>query len=233
MVLRVFEQLLGLRVGTLIAQDDLRNRSLTMAEIEVIRAFNIAFREERLGTPLHTKVMRMGAAVYMKSRQPERDEPRIETPRWASDRAAALGREMAETIAASGVRIVGDLGRLGVAPPSAIVGDHGPAVHVSPQVAASAALGIVIASGLARDAARRSGVSRPWPDEIDTPETKFVPTLRMEPPEVFRVSTRSLLGVLARRARGRITWQWYAVRDRVRASAGRGPEGDQRDVHPG
>ncbi len=49
MVLRVFEQLTGLREGTLVAPPDLVNRSMTMPEIEAVRAFNIAFRAEGLG----------------------------------------------------------------------------------------------------------------------------------------------------------------------------------------
>ncbi|MBA2700266.1 MAG: hypothetical protein H0U58_01015, partial [Chloroflexi bacterium] len=53
MVLRTFETLLGLSTGILVADEDLENRSMTFAEAEVVRAFNIAFREEGLGTPLH------------------------------------------------------------------------------------------------------------------------------------------------------------------------------------
>ena len=42
MVLRVFEGLPGLRAGTLVAPPDLVNRSMTLPEIEAVRAFNIA-----------------------------------------------------------------------------------------------------------------------------------------------------------------------------------------------
>ncbi|HET7182773.1 MAG TPA: hypothetical protein VFI15_11120, partial [Candidatus Limnocylindrales bacterium] len=44
MVLRVFERLTGLRAGTLVAEPDLANRSMTVPEIETIRAFNLAYK---------------------------------------------------------------------------------------------------------------------------------------------------------------------------------------------
>ena len=109
MVLRVFERLVGLREGTLVADRDVSNRSMTMPEIEVVRAFNELAVAEGLSGPLQTKVMRLGAAAYMKTREPEPDEPRIETPQWALDRAGEIAVGMVERIRASGVRIVGDL----------------------------------------------------------------------------------------------------------------------------
>ena len=80
MILRVFEQLTGLEHGTLVADRDLTNRSMTMPEIEVVRAFNQLAAAEGLSGPLQAKVMRFGAAAYMKTREPEADEPGIETP---------------------------------------------------------------------------------------------------------------------------------------------------------
>src|SRR5207249_2973145 len=114
-VLRVLESMVGLRAGTLVPEPELSNRSLTLAEVETIRAFNAAFRAEGLGTQLHAKVMRFGAAELMKRRVADRDEPRIQTPSWAVDRAAEVGREIVEGIRSSGVRVIGDLASL-VAP---------------------------------------------------------------------------------------------------------------------
>ena len=39
--LRAFERLTGLRAGTLVSTPDVTNRSLTMPEVESIRAFNV------------------------------------------------------------------------------------------------------------------------------------------------------------------------------------------------
>ncbi len=111
-VLRMFEALLDLRVGTLELQQDLANRSLTLAEVEALRAFNESYRSAELGRALRTRVVRQGVASHLKARKPEADEARIETPQWALDRAGEVAREMVANISASGVHIVGDLGRL-------------------------------------------------------------------------------------------------------------------------
>ena len=61
-VLRVFEDLTGLRPGTLEERPDLTNRSLTTPEAEAVRAFNAAFRKAGLGVRLHNRVMHLGAS---------------------------------------------------------------------------------------------------------------------------------------------------------------------------
>jgi hypothetical protein len=211
-VLRTLESMVGLRAGTLIPEPELSNRSLTLAEVETIRAFNAAFRAEGLGTQLHAKVMRFGAAELMKRRTPEPAEPRIQTPSWAVDRAAEVGREIVEGIRSSGVRVVGDLASL-VAPSSRAAGGavrKAPAVSVAarraaeeawPRIGATAALGIVLASGLARDASSVAGVEDAWPDgPLD--RGALPPRPRVEPLELARVSTPLLGLVLVRRLVG-------------------------------
>ena len=211
-VLRTLESMVGLRAGTLAPEPELSNRSLTLAEVETIRAFNVAFRAEGLGTQLHAKVMRFGAAELMKRRIPEHTEPRIQTPGWAVDRAADVGREIVDGIASSGVRVVGDLASL-AAPSSPAAGsaaDESPAMSEAdgrvaeeawPRIGATAALGIVLASGLARDASSVAGVEDAWPDgplDRGTP----LPRPRVEPLELARVSTPLLGLVLVRRLVG-------------------------------
>jgi hypothetical protein len=177
-VLRVFERLTGLREGTLAPHSDRTNRSLTLPEIEAVRAFNVAFRAQGLPTALHTQVMRLGAAQLMKRREPAPDEPRLEMPQWALDRVAVISREMVDAIAASGVRVVGDLESLGVVPRSRLEGDRQPDVPIPPDVAASLAMGILVAGGLARQ-----GATLRW----------------VEPAELRRTSTYYLAGTLALR----------------------------------
>ena len=150
-VLRMFEALLDLRVGTLELQQDLANRSLTLAEVEALRAFNESYRSAELGRALRTRVVRQGVASHLKARKPEADEARIETPQWALDRAGEVAREMVANISASGVHIVGDLGRLTEVPASKLAGDRLPVVEVPPTIAASMSIGILIAGGFARD----------------------------------------------------------------------------------
>ena len=87
----------------------LANRSLTLPEVEAVRAFNVAFKAERLDRALHARVMRFGAAQQMKAREPSPDEPRVEMPSWALDQVDGIARAMVDAIAASGVRVVGDI----------------------------------------------------------------------------------------------------------------------------
>ncbi len=173
MVLRVFEQLTGLREGTLVAPPDLVNRSMTMPEIEAVRAFNIAFRAEGLGNDLHAKVMTFGASPYMKLREPDPSEPRVETPQWALDRAAEIAREMVDNIAASGVPVVGDLERLArPADPGSGIKPAG-APGISPEVAATMATGVALALGAGRQRATPFASIDPQPDTASanaTPE---------------------------------------------------------------
>ena len=153
-VLRVFEQLLGLRAGTLVADDDAANRSMTLAEIEAVRAFNNAFWDAGLRNALYHRVMHFGAAAYMKQRAPKPNEPRVETPQWALDRSGELAREMVARIAASGVRVIGDLQALTVVPASRQSGKLQPEVCIPPDIAAAMAMGIAVVSGAARGNSR-------------------------------------------------------------------------------
>lgn len=206
-LLRTFEALLGLTAGTLVPEPDLTNRSLTDAEAEAVRAFNAAFRAEGLGTGLHAKVMRFGAAELLKRREPSPDEPRIRTPEWALQRATEAASDIVDGIAASGVRVVGDLASLAPEPvvaPEPIEAERLAAEEAWPKIGATMALGIVLASGLARGATSSAAVEAAWPDgPIDRGAPP--PRARVEPLELARVSTPLLGFVLVRRLLGAAT----------------------------
>ena len=200
MVLRVFEGLTGLRAGTLATPVDRTNRSMTWAEVEVVRAFNeLAFRE-RLSRPMMQKLMRYGAGNYMKQREPGSDELRIETPQWALDRAAGVAREMVDRIAASGVRVVGDLEAMTEGPRRSTAVDRAAAPVVPPEVAARAAVGIVIAGGLARRPDRSSGRNGDSSSDL-VPDVTGRPPARSMPAGFHQVPTRQLTGTLVRRSK--------------------------------
>lgn len=205
MILRVFERLTGLAEGTLVAEPDLANRSMTLPEIEVVRAFNKAFRDEKLPGPLYSRVMRFGAAAHIRGRVPAADEPRIELPAWSIERIETIAREMMAAIRASGVRVVGDLDALTAA--RAGTGTDGPVI-VSPPAAARVAMGVLIASGLARGTGRIT-VSE---EEGVTGGERVTRAPRpvQEPPELLRISTSQLGIVILRRARA-------VVKDRLSA----------------
>ncbi|HUD77667.1 MAG TPA: hypothetical protein VMR00_07440 [Streptosporangiaceae bacterium] len=117
MLLRVFESMLGLPHGFLEPAADAANRSLTLAEAEVVRMLNQEFKHRGWPDSSYPRFMRYGAIFQMKTgRQPAPDEPRIVTPAWALERAADIGAEMAANIRALGVRVVGDLSTLGQRP---------------------------------------------------------------------------------------------------------------------
>ncbi len=214
-LLRAFERLTGLAAGTLAPDPELANRSLTLPEIEAIRALYVAFREAGMSRPLFYRVVRMKVAAYMKTRLPDPAEPRIETPRWALERAAEVALEMVSSIAASGVRVIGDLDRLTAVPdvgPDADGPDAGrqPAggstapgeVRVSPEVAASMAMGMLAASSLVRE--ERDGQARPllrpaggtpWIEPI---ELARVPTTRLARIVAVRLLADALHGATGR-----------------------------------
>ena len=193
---RAFEGLTGLEEGTLVPDPQLSNRSMTLSEIEVIRAFNIAYKEAGLPPVLYQRVMRTGAAQLMERRTPAADEGKVELPPWAVEPVAAIAGEIVDGIGRSGVRVIGDLEPLRKVSTSR-TGDR-PAVRVSPEVAATAAMGIVLASGLARGTAVPKPEAR---DEEAAANRPRAPRPIAEPAELFRVSTIQLGLVLFRRLR--------------------------------
>ena len=199
-VMRAFEGLLGLRAGTLIAGRDLMNRSLTMAEAEAVRAFNVAFNERKLPRDLHARTMRFGAAQLMKRRVPPPDERPVALPGWAYPDVARIQREIVDGVRASGVAILGDMAILETAPtpPDA---EPQPLVDIPPDVVGSMGMGLLSTTGAIRQAAVSKG---PF---------KFA-----EPAEVTRVPTYQLFGALAGRA-------WRGTLGRIRLPGSRSGAG--------
>ena len=181
-VIRAFESLLGLKDGTLVVQRDLMNRSLTMAEAEAVRAFNIAFNARGLSRDLHARTMRFGAAQLMKQRVPPPEEQPVTMPGWAYADVARIQGEIVRGIRASGVAIIGDLALLDDAPPPP-ARDPDPLAGIPPEVIGSMALGLLSTTGAIRQASVSKG---PF---------KFA-----EPAEVTHLPTYQLFGALAGRA---------------------------------
>jgi hypothetical protein len=206
-VLRVFEQLLGLTAGTLVADEDLTNRSMTLPEIEAVRAFNIAFKNAGLGNALFHKVMHFGAAAYMRERRPAADEPRIETPQWALDRAAAVARGGVDHLAGSGVRVIGDLESLAVVPKSRLAGERQPPVSIPPEIAARMAMGVLVVAGMARRSRRSEGAGPSLRDDLGP--------MWLEPPELARHPTMHLVGAVGGRVLTAGRRRVHAVRRRL------------------
>ncbi len=199
MVLRVFERLTGVQPGTLEPVTTLSNRSMTVPEIEVIRTFNVAYKAEKLSRKVYTRVIRFGATALMEHRPPNPDEPKIELPEWSREPVGAMARQVIEGIRDSGVRVIGDLEGLAQVPESRGMPD-GP-VAVSPEVAASAVMGVLLASGLARGTGEISIRAPELPDGVTPLQA---PPVVQEPAELLRLSSTQLQIVLIRRARAAV-----------------------------
>jgi hypothetical protein len=189
-LLRAFESLLGLPAGFLVPEHDVVNRSLTLAETEVVRQLNEEFKRREWPGASYARFVRYGAVKQMKARRPLPGEPQITTPAWALEQVAEISAEMTRNIAALGVRVVGDLSALRCPPPPAREpeagagdGQAGPVIPV--EAAAQAVLGAILAGGMADLAAEADR----WPvaDRL-----------------VREVDARRLAGVLVRRGRQRV-----------------------------
>jgi len=197
-LLRTFESLLGLSAGFLVPEDEMVvNRSLTLAEAEVVRQLNEEFKSREWPGASYAKFMRYGAVRQMKARRPLPGEPQIATPAWALERVAEISAEMTRNIAALGVRVVGDLSALSRSPdlsapgrsparPAEAGAEAGTADPVIPvEAAAQAVLGAILAGGMGDQAAAVDGRG-----VADRP--------------VREVDARRLAGVLVRRGRRRM-----------------------------
>lgn len=110
-----FAQLLGVDPQILVSRMDLTsNRSMTDAEAELLVRLNGLVKKSMDWTE-YVNIIRRGVARGMvENREPGLDEARLATPAWALDAAASAGTAAAATIAASGVRVVGNLDALTV-----------------------------------------------------------------------------------------------------------------------
>ncbi|MFF2511635.1 hypothetical protein [Streptomyces sp. NPDC058086] len=148
-LMRTFESLLGLPDGLLVPVPDTANRSLTLAETEMLRKLNMEFRGNGLPDEVYSKMVRGGAVMHMKNAcRPAPDDARITTPRWALEAAAGIGAEMAERIAAMGVRVLGDPALLSVVPSVASGEGTGPP-RIDTEVAAHALYGALAVAAAA------------------------------------------------------------------------------------
>ncbi|MEV1077660.1 hypothetical protein AB0I98_05305 [Streptomyces sp. NPDC050211] len=147
-LMRTFEALLGLPENLLRPVPDTANRSLTLAETEMLRNLNVEFRGSGLPEELYSRLVRYGAVMHMKNTcAPGPHDVKIGTPQWAVEAAAEIGAEMAGRIGAMGVRVLGDPGLLSVVPKP--VEEAGGEPRITPEVAAHALYGALAAAAAA------------------------------------------------------------------------------------
>jgi hypothetical protein len=146
MLLRTFEEMVGLTSGALVPEPGRHNRSLTYGEVELHRRLNIAFAEQGWGEVEYAKLIRHGmVANLQQTYKPAMDVARLQTPHWALERASAAGAATVATIERLGVNVVGDLDSLAKAPPTTM-GEDSPPVSLPMRAITQAVVGVVIGS---------------------------------------------------------------------------------------
>lgn len=187
MLLRTFEELLGLPSGFLELDDSAENRSLTLGEAELIRLVNVEIYQRGWPEKIYSMFLKGGALKQLKvGYRPGPGEPRVSTPAWALKRAAEIDTEMAGRISDLGVRVVGSISSLAGSPDAAPAADAAEAVPTVPAAAAAQAIiGAIVGSQV--------------PGQL----TAKKQPARVEDRPVRDVDARSLARVLAGRARRR------------------------------
>jgi hypothetical protein len=189
MLLHTFERMLALPRATLSFVGGGTNRGLTRAETELVLRINRLAHKRKWSRRAYGRYMRLGVIRHLQvGRVPPSDEPRIETPRWALQRAAEIGSKSAAAIRASGVRVVGDLESLGAEPDGA--GARTRPLRVLPVKLAVEAVVGAIEAGIetAPAAVVDAGPASPRPED------------RL----AAQLTSRELAGLLARRVRRRV-----------------------------
>ncbi|MFG3017492.1 hypothetical protein ACGFZQ_02880 [Streptomyces sp. NPDC048254] len=151
-LMRTFEALLGLPENLLRPVPDAANRSLTLAETEMLRKLNVEFRGNGLPDELYSKLVRNGAVMHMKNTcSPTAEDVKISTPDWAVEAAGRIGAEMVERIGAMGVRVIGDASLLSAIPKQRepAPGPAATEARIAPEVAAQALYGALAAAAAA------------------------------------------------------------------------------------
>ncbi|MBO0809338.1 MAG: hypothetical protein J2P32_13660 [Actinobacteria bacterium] len=195
MVLRTFEAMLGLPGGLLVPDAATTNRSLSLAEAELIRLLNEEAKRRKWPEQVYARLVRSGAINHLKrGYQPGPGDQRIVTPPWALKQIAEIGAEIAAGISSLGVRVIGDVSSLGATP--AGIADKGPDLPVEvpgipPPAAAQAVLGVILASKLPDHVS----AGRSWPTDQ---------AARTEDRPVREVDAKTLVRVLAGRGRRRV-----------------------------
>ena len=109
-IFRDFEVLTGLPAGTLLKnRSDSLNRSLTLAEAELLRRINEAVGGGKGWKPYSNAVHDGLIKGMVEGRVPDAQEAKLQTPQWALDRAAEYAATYVEAIRESGVKVMGDL----------------------------------------------------------------------------------------------------------------------------
>jgi hypothetical protein len=210
-VLRAFEAMLGLRPGTLLTPAGPSNRSLSLDEVEAVRAFNIEAQARAVPEDVALSVMFQGAVPFLKELDPLPGSTPIALPDWALDRAASVQREIVDGIASTGVRVDGDLELLARVPEPGDV-DVPSQTDIPARLPALMTIGALIGGGLIPQEARLPAAA----GEDPAPEVDAVAErIGTERARLGRHRTRLLARALARSITLAVKSRAAAMRDRL------------------
>jgi hypothetical protein len=205
LVMRTFDELLGLPVGTLVESPDRgANRSMSAAEAELFRRLNLVLRGTSVSWVDYAHLVRYGAVLRTVERYvPPPGAAKLATPAWALERATELGARYVSEIDAlrpAGLNVVGTLETLATPVPPAAQDEPEAPQTVPIDVAVEAILGIV---------GRATVGSRYFPEE-EADATEGLPGSEPVPARKLpadRLTSRELAGLLTGRARKRLRRQ--------------------------
>jgi hypothetical protein len=106
-LLASLEALLEVPEGTLRAGGN-TNRSMTLGEAELVRLVNAEVNRRGWSDTKYAEVVRRGLCRRLTSRPPRPGDPRLVTPQWVLEEAAARQERAAAGILASGATVIGD-----------------------------------------------------------------------------------------------------------------------------
>ena len=139
-IFTAFEGLLDLPQGFLAGREQIiQNRSMTTPEAEFVRRLNKELAGQMSWDEYTVMVRRAMILNMVEKRRPAADEPRIQTPQWAADKAEEYGQRFAKGIAELGVQVIGDPADLALRPRSGDL-DRPDVVSIDAAVAGTAGL---------------------------------------------------------------------------------------------
>ena len=175
---RAFEQLLGVRQNTLVVAEDTSNRSLSLAEVDLLRELNGQFAAATAGDgSRRNEIQSFGIAEHLKARPLEDSAARIAIPAWAVEEIATISREIVAGIRDTGVDVLGTLDALSAQETGSQTTTQTSRSEWA-DIAATAALGVLVSGGFARSARpANAGASFAWRDEVGTVAARSLPRL--------------------------------------------------------
>jgi hypothetical protein len=149
-IMNAFERLLGIPLGTLVSGSNLVNRSLTLPEIELVRAYYNLLHTQGFESRVFRRGISVRPALYLKEkRTPTANEMKVQIPTSMVERVRSVADQIVDGLARQQIEIQGNLEHLRVVQSSAHVKDK-PDHLVSPELAAYLTVGMLAKLGAVR-----------------------------------------------------------------------------------